>query len=79
VDKVKTYKPSPRVYQLAMESLNLKKNQIGFVSSNYWDAAGATAFGFPAFWLNRSQATHEELGIGPEAAITGLGELAGLF
>jgi len=79
VDKVKTYKPSPAVYQLAVESLNLKKNQIGFVSSNYWDAAGATAFGFPSFWLNRSQATPEELGIAPEAAITGLGELAALF
>jgi 2-haloacid dehalogenase len=78
VDKVKTYKPSPRVYQLAMESLNLKKNQIGFVSSNYWDAAGAAAFGFPAFWLKRSQATPDELGVAPEAAITGLGELAAL-
>jgi 2-haloacid dehalogenase len=78
VDKVKTYKPSPIVYQLAVESLNLKKNQIGFVSSNYWDAAGAAAFGFPAFWLNRSQATPDELGTTPEAAITSLGELAGL-
>jgi len=78
VDMVKTYKPSPTVYQLAEESLNLKKSQIGFVSSNYWDAVGATAFGFPAFWLNRSQATPDELGTTPQAAITGLGELAGL-
>jgi len=78
VDKVKTYKPSPIVYQLAVESLNLKKSQIGFVSSNYWDAAGAAAFGFPAFWLNRSQAAPDELGTTPEAAITSLGELAGL-
>ena len=76
VDKVRTYKPSPTVYQLAVEALKLKKNEIGFVSSNYWDAAGAAAFGFPAFWLNRSKATPDELGIAPEATITALRELA---
>ena len=79
VDRVKTYKPSPIVYQLAVDSLNLKKSQIGFVSSNYWDAAGAAAFGFPAFWLNRGEAAPDQLGIEPKATITGLGELAGLL
>ena len=77
VDKVGTYKPSPTVYQLAVKSLNLKKSQIGFVSSNYWDTVGAAAFGFPAFWLNRSKTTPDELGTAPKAAITHLGELAG--
>jgi 2-haloacid dehalogenase len=56
VDKVKTFKPNPAVYQLAVDELKLEKSEIGFVSSNYWDAAGATAFGLLAFWLNRSQA-----------------------
>jgi 2-haloacid dehalogenase len=79
VDRVKTYKPSPIVYQLAVDSLNLKKSQIGFVSSNYWDAAGAAAFGFPAFWLNRAEAAPDQLGIEPKATITGLGELAALL
>ncbi len=79
VDKVKTYKPSPAVYQLAVEALKLKKSEIGFVSSNYWDAAGAAAFGFPAFWLNRSKATPDELGTAPEATITSLRELTDLF
>ena len=74
VDTVRTYKPSPTVYQLAVEALELEKSEIGFVSSNYWDVAGAAAFGFPAFWLNRSKAP-DELGIAPEATITQLGEL----
>ena len=78
VDKVRTYKPSPTVYQLAVEALKLKKNEIGFVSSNYWDAAGAAAFGFPAFWLNRIKAAPDELGTAPEATITGFRELADL-
>jgi len=79
VDKVRTYKPSPAVYQLAVEALNVKKGEIGFVSSNYWDVAGAAAFGLPAFWLNRSKATPDELGTAPEATITGLRELTDLF
>jgi len=74
-DKVRTYKPSPTVYQLAVEALELKKGEIGFVSSNYWDVVGATAFGFQAFWLNRSKATPDELGTAPETTITRLGEL----
>ena len=75
-DKVRTYKPSPKVYRLAVESLELKKGEIGFVSSNYWDVAGAAAFGLQAFWLNRCKATPDELGTAPEATVTQLGELA---
>jgi len=79
VDTVRTYKPSPTVYQLAVEALELEKSEIGFVSSNYWDVAGAAAFGFPAFWLNRTKAPPDELGTAPEATITGLRELTDLF
>jgi 2-haloacid dehalogenase len=79
VDKVRTYKPSPAVYQLAVEALKLKKSEIGFVSANYWDVVGAGAFGFPAFWLNRSEATPDELGIAPEATVKGLRQLTDLF
>jgi 2-haloacid dehalogenase len=78
-DRVRTYKPSPTVYQLAVEALELKKGEIGFVSSNYWDVAGAAAFGFQAFWLNRFKATPDELGTAPETTITGLREITGLF
>jgi 2-haloacid dehalogenase len=77
VDKVKTYKPSPAVYQLAVKALKLKKRQIGFVSSNYWDVAGADAFGFPCFWLNRDMTTPDELGTPPGATLASLSELVG--
>jgi 2-haloacid dehalogenase len=36
VDRVKTYKPSPRVYALGSEILNLPAAEILFVSSNQW-------------------------------------------
>ena len=77
VDLVKTYKPNPVVYQLAADSLNCEKGQIGFVSSNYWDAAGAATFGYTAFWLNRAGAIPDDLGTAPAAVLTRLDELAG--
>ena len=63
VDQVKTYKPSPRVYALAARVLNVFHEEILFVSSNSWDAAGAKAFGYKVCWCNRSQGSLEELGI----------------
>jgi len=54
VDEVDAYKPSARVYQLACDRLRLAPAAIGFVSSNGWDAAGATVFGFRTFWVNRA-------------------------
>jgi 2-haloacid dehalogenase len=53
VDAAGIYKPSPRVYQLAVDTLGLPAADIAFVSSNGWDAAGAKAFGFTTFWINR--------------------------
>lgn len=53
VDEVDVYKPSPRVYALAARRLALPPERIGFVSANGWDAAGAKAFGFTTWWVNR--------------------------
>ncbi len=78
VDAVKTYKPSPRVYQLAVDRLGLPASAIGFVSSNGWDAAGAKAFGFTVFWVNRAGAPMEELGVWPDHVIGSLAELPAL-
>ena len=46
VDRVRTFKPSPRVYALGTEVLGLPVGEILFVSSNWWDAWGAKAFGY---------------------------------
>jgi 2-haloacid dehalogenase len=48
---------------------------IGFVSSNCWDALGAKAFGFNAFWINRSAAPVDRLGVRPDAVLKSLGDL----
>ena len=62
VDRVKTYKPSPRVYALGPETLGIPAGELLFVSSNGWDVAGAKAFGYRVAWCNRTGAPEEELG-----------------
>ena len=63
VDQLKTYKPSPRVYQLGPEALHLPAKEILFVSSNAWDAAGAKAFGYSVCWCNRFRPANGAPGI----------------
>jgi 2-haloacid dehalogenase len=75
VEEVGVFKPDPRVYQLAVDRLGVTKNEIGFVSSNGWDAAGAKAFGFNVFWINRSGAPVERLGVVPDYLVKSLDEV----
>ena len=75
VDEVKIYKPSPRVYRLASQKLRVAASAIGFISANFWDIAGAKAFGFHSYWVNRSKVPGEELGLIPDATLSSLADL----
>jgi 2-haloacid dehalogenase len=77
VDEVKIFKPSPRVYELASRHLKVPQDVIGFISSNFWDIAGAKSFGLWTCWINRAKAPEEELGFQPDAIIGSLAELQG--
>jgi 2-haloacid dehalogenase len=79
VDDAGVYKPSPRVYQLAVDALDRPPIRIGFVSSNSWDAIGAKAFGFTVFWINRSSAPIDRHGPPPDGVIGSLRELPSLL
>ena len=70
------FKPHPSVYQIVEEALGLPRALVGFVSSNGWDAAGAKAFGFRTWWVNRAKAPAERLGFPPDREIGNLAELA---
>jgi 2-haloacid dehalogenase len=76
VDRVKTYKPAPRVYALGPELLKLPARDILFVSANAWDVAGAKAFGYRVCWCNRSGAKMENLGFTPDLEVANLGQVA---
>ena len=75
VDAVKQFKPVPEVYQLAVDRLGVAKQEIGFVSSNCWDALGAKSFGFRVFWINRTGAPVDALGFQPDRLLGSLGDL----
>jgi 2-haloacid dehalogenase len=75
VDEVKVFKPAPEVYQLAVDRLGVAKENIGFVSSNCWDALGAKSFGFRVYWINRAKAPVDRLGFQPDGIVSGLHEV----
>jgi 2-haloacid dehalogenase len=78
VDDAGIYKPSPRVYQLAVDRLGLPPAEIAFVSSNGWDAAGAKVFGFTTFWINRDGVPVERHAPEPDFVLGSLPELVPL-
>ena len=78
VDEAGIYKPSPRVYQLAVDRLGVPPAAIAFVSSNGWDAAGAKAFGFTTFWINRDGVPTERHAPDPDFVLGSLHELVPL-
>jgi 2-haloacid dehalogenase len=60
IEDVRVYKPDPAAYQVATSALKVQScKQVCFFSSNAWDAAGAHAFGFRAFWVDRSNQPEE--------------------
>ncbi|HYS67022.1 MAG TPA: haloacid dehalogenase type II [Paraburkholderia sp.] len=75
VDAVRAYKPSPAAYRLGTQAFGAQPREIVFVSSNGWDVAGATWFGFTTFWLNRQNAPTEELGVTPHGVGAGMNDL----
>ncbi|HEY6281218.1 MAG TPA: haloacid dehalogenase type II [Burkholderiales bacterium] len=75
VDEVKIYKPHLKVYALAPKKLKVPKNNIGFVSSNFWDICGASSFGLRTFWINRAGNPQDELGFKPYAVVSRLTDL----
>jgi 2-haloacid dehalogenase len=76
VDQLKTYKPSPKVYQLGPDTLHLPVEEILFVSSNAWDAAGAKAFGYGVCWCNRSGRPMDQLGFTPDVVVSRLDQIS---
>ncbi|WP_347550984.1 haloacid dehalogenase type II [Pseudalkalibacillus hwajinpoensis] len=74
-DDIKQYKPTPASYTLALDSLELKREEILFMSSNGWDISGAKNFGFNTAWINRPEKPVEQLNLEPDtiyADLTGI-------
>lgn len=78
-DAVRRFKTDPAVYALGPRTLDLPAEDILFVSSNGWDALGATWFGYTTLWVRRSAQAPETLGPPPSYVGTSLREVLPLF
>jgi 2-haloacid dehalogenase len=65
VDEVRQFKTHPASYALVSKYFPLPAIEILFVSSNAWDALGATWFGFTTLWVNRQGLPGEAIGPAP--------------
>src|SRR6478609_11774263 len=72
VDTVKMFKPRPEVYALVTREFSCRPADVVFVSSNRWDAMGATAFGFRTIWINRAKGPDEYPDFPPAAVVSDL-------
>jgi 2-haloacid dehalogenase len=79
VDAACQFKPHPRVYQLAVDATGLPAKQIGFVTANGWDAAGAGSFGFRVAWLRPSPTASLPAVGAPEPILATWPEILSIF
>jgi 2-haloacid dehalogenase len=60
---------------MGLDAFGLKRAGILFAAFAGWDAAGAKAFGYPTFWVNRQNQPAEELGVIPDVIGGSLSDL----
>ena len=78
VDAIGVYKPDARVYDMVGERFGCARDQVLFVSSNGWDAAGAAGYGFVTVWANRKGDPVDRLPARPHHIVPDLSGLADL-
>lgn len=76
VEEIGVFKPDPRVYALACARLGCAAPEVLFVSSNGWDIAGASRFGFRTVWVNRAGLARDRLPNAPDHVLPDLSGLA---
>ncbi|MGA4721245.1 haloacid dehalogenase type II [Fictibacillus nanhaiensis] len=75
IEDVEQYKPARAAYQYVQETLAVNREEILFMSSNFWDITGAAAYGFKTAWINRGSQPLDVLGITPHYIFTSLHDL----
>ena len=72
VESVGVFKPAPAVYDLVGRRFGCPAGAVLFVSSNGWDAAAATGYGFRTVWANRAGEPMDKLPWTPERVVSDL-------
>ena len=79
VHGIRRYKTDPASYALGPQALGLPARDILFVSSNGWDAIGATWYGYTTLWVNRAGMPLEQLDTEPTRTGTSLRDVLSFF
>ncbi|MFN3259759.1 MAG: haloacid dehalogenase type II [Pikeienuella sp.] len=72
VESVGIFKPAPAVYDLVGRRFGCPAGAVLFVSSNGWDAAAASGYGFRSVWVNRAKEPVDRLPWRPERVLSDL-------
>ena len=79
VDGVQRYKTDPAAYALAPAAFGCAAKDLLFVSSNGWDALGATWYGYTTLLVNRGGLPAETLGPSPTRTGSSLRDVLSFF
>lgn len=72
VDALNVFKTAPEVYEMVTTAYRVYPGVVSFQSSNRWDVAGATRFGFRTVWINRTKMPDEYRDLEPELILPDL-------
>ena len=72
IEAVQTFKTAREAYAIVTDAYGIEPNEVAFHSSNRWDIAGATAFGFRCTWVNRTGQPDEYGDLAPERVVADL-------
>ena len=75
VHELGVFKTDFRTYQMVIDAYGIIPEEVAFQSSNRWDAAAATAFGFKAHWINRNGQPNEYNDLPPTKILKNLNGL----
>ena len=76
MDEVRTFKPSPEVYELLMQKSGSPKERTWMVSANAFDVIGAASVGLQTIWLKRNpDAVFDPFGITYNRVVNSLVEI----
>lgn len=76
---VQRFKTDEAVYALGPQALGMPAGDILFVSSNCWDAIGATWYGYTTLWVNRAGLPLEALDTTPTRIGSSLRDVLDFF
>ena len=75
IEEVGIYKPSSKVYDIPINKLQIKKDEVVFLSANTWDVSGGGNYGYNTVWVNRNNNIFDSLDYIPQKQVKNLKEL----